>query len=92
MHYLDQIGMIASFVLPLFNIPLALRMIQRKSSDDISLIWVIGVWACIILMSPRALTSSDTAFRLFGIMNLIFFTLVMLFTFRYRSFGKQKID
>ena len=81
-----ELGMIASFLLPLFNIPLVLRIVKRKSSDDISLIWVSGVWICILLMTPRALVSTDLAFKLFGIMNLVFFTLVMFFTVKYRFF------
>ena len=88
MKLIYQIGAIAGFVLPLFNIPLILRMIKRKSSDDISIAWVVGVWICILLMTPRALTSGDLAFRLFGITNIIFFTLVVFFTLKYRFFKK----
>jgi len=84
MKFVYQIGAIAGFVLPIFNIPLILHMIKRKSSDDISIAWVVGVWVCILLMTPRALTSDDLAFRLFGITNIIFFTLVVFFTFKYR--------
>ena len=84
MKLIYQIGAIAGFALPLFNIPLILRMIKRKSSDDISITWVVGVWVCIVLMTPRALTSDDLAFRLFGITNIIFFTLVVFFTLKFR--------
>ena len=84
MDFLTQLGAIAGFVLPFFNIPLILRIVKRRSSDDISLVWVIGVWICILLMSPSALTSKDIAFRAFGITNLIFFTAVTFATFKYR--------
>ncbi len=84
-----DIGVIASFALPLFNIPLILRMIERKSSEDISMIWVIGVWVCIILMTPRALMSKDLAFQVYGVMNIVFFTLVLFFSAKYR---KRKKD
>ena len=84
-----KIGAIAGFILPFFNIPLIVRIIKRKSSDDISLVWVIGVWVCILFMSPTALTSSDFAFRAFGVTNLIFFTTVVVVTVRYRL-GKKK--
>ena len=79
-----KLGILASFVLPLFNIPLILRIVKRKSSDDISVIWVVGVWICILFMTPAALTSTDIAFRVFGVMNIIFFTAVLFFTLKYR--------
>jgi uncharacterized protein with PQ loop repeat len=85
MEFLSQIGAIAGFILPFFNIPLILRIVKRKSSDDISLVWVIGVWICILLMSPAALTSKDIAFRAFGVTNLIFFTAVVFATVRYHK-------
>lgn len=89
MKLLSYIGALAGFILPFFNIPLILRIIQRKSSDDISLVWVIGVWICILLMSPNALTSTDFAFRAFGWTNLFFFTGVLAVTIKYRI-GKSK--
>ncbi len=77
--------MIASFVLPIFNIPLILRMIKRKSSSDISMTWVIGVWVCIVIMTPAALVSNDIAFKGYGVTNIIFFSLVLFFTAKYRK-------
>ena len=85
MDFLNQAGLIASFILPLFNIPLIMRVIHRKSSEDISLTWVTGVWICTVIMTPRALISEDAAFRLYGISNIIFFTLVFIFTVKYRK-------
>lgn len=89
MDMIFKIGFVASLLLPLFNIPLILRMIRRKSSQDISLTWVVGVWMCIVLMTPRALMSSDLAFRYYGIVNIIFFTLVLFFTVKYRKKKEQ---
>ena len=80
MNFLSKLGAVAGFILPFFNIPLILHIIKRKSSDDISLVWVIGVRVCILIMSPAALTSKDVAFRSFGITNLIFFTAVTFVT------------
>ena len=80
-----QVGAIAGFILPFFNIPLIIRIVQRKSSADLSLVWVGGVWVCIILMSPAALTSDDLAFKAFGWTNLIFFTAVAFVAFKYRE-------
>ena len=65
MDFLIHMGAIAGFILPFFDIPLIFHIIRRKSSDDISLVWVIGVETCILLMSPSALTSKDIAFRAF---------------------------
>ncbi|MGH7198420.1 MAG: hypothetical protein ACREH5_06765 [Candidatus Omnitrophota bacterium] len=82
--WIEKIGMVAGVVLPLFNIPLIVRLIKRKSSKDFSVLWAVGVWICIILMTPQALRSSDLAFRAFGIVNVIFFSLVTFFILKYR--------
>ncbi len=89
MELMSKAGTVASFLLPLFNIPLIFRIVKRKSSDDISAIWVVGVWICILFMTPAALTSSDVTFRVFGIMNVIFFSLVAFFALKYRGSKKS---
>ena len=89
MTFFSYVGMVASIALPLFNIPLILRIIKRKSADDISLIWVFGVWLCILLMSPATLTSKDVIFYWFGWMNLIFFTGVVVVTVKYHHKFKK---
>ena len=83
--FIQKMGIIGGVVLPLFNIPLILRLIKRKSSADFSLSWAIGVWVCIILMTPQALKSSDIAFRSFGMVNAFFFSIVVFFILKYRS-------
>lgn len=90
MNILHTIGIWAGAILPLFNIPLIMRIIKRKSADDISLVWLFGVWICILLMSPAALTSSDFGFRAFGWMNIIFFTGVVVVTVKYHHRFKKK--
>ena len=82
--WIEKIGMISAVSLPLFNIPLIIRLIQRKRSEDFSLSWALGVWTCIVLMTPQALRSQDTTFRAFGIVNLIFFSVVAFLVFKYR--------
>jgi uncharacterized protein with PQ loop repeat len=79
-----MIGMVAGVVMPLFNIPMIMRIVRRRSSADISLTWVLGVWFCILLMTPSALKSDDLVFRAFGMVNLLFFTCVMLVVLWYR--------
>ncbi|PIQ87335.1 MAG: hypothetical protein COV74_01205 [Candidatus Omnitrophica bacterium CG11_big_fil_rev_8_21_14_0_20_45_26] len=81
---MSMIGIAAAFIMPFFNIPLIIRLVKRKRSDDISLLWAGGVWVCIVLMTPAALVSPDTAFRLFGYSNVIFFTAVTFLIFYYR--------
>jgi uncharacterized protein with PQ loop repeat len=85
---IDQTGLIAAIILPLFNIPLILRMIQRKSAEDISFIWVGGVWVCILLMIPSGLRSEDITWRAFNIMNVLLFTAVFIVTVKYKFFKK----
>lgn len=85
MRLLETIGMVAAAAMPLWNIPLILRIERRRSSADISLAWVLGVWACILLMSPAAVRSSDPTFRIFGWMNLVLFTGVVVQVLRFRD-------
>lgn len=81
---IQKIGMLASVALPFFNLPLILRIIKRKSSEDISMIWAVGVWVCIVMMTPSALRSADLIFRVFGVANLILFSGVFVAALKYR--------
>lgn len=80
----QTIGLIAGIILPFFNVPLIVRIVQRKSSKDISLFWAVGVWVCIMLMAPRAFTSEDIVWRIFSYINTFLFTLVAITVLRYR--------
>ncbi len=79
------LGFLGSLALPLFNIPLMIKLYRRKSSADLSLVWVIGVEVCIILMLPAGLESQDLIFRVFAVMNILFFTGVACLAFYYRE-------
>ncbi len=81
----EKIAFIAAIVLPLWNIPLIVRVIKRKSSSDISIYWVLGVWTCFLLMAPEAFASPDPVWRVFNIMNLILFTAVAGVVLAYRK-------
>jgi uncharacterized protein with PQ loop repeat len=81
---LQATGMLAGILMPFFNIPLIVKIFRRRSSKDISLSWALGVWICIVLITPSAVRSQDNVFRIFGIINLIFFSGVMFAVFRYR--------
>ena len=82
---MEKVALVAAVVLPLWNIPLILRVVKRKSSKDISLYWVLGVWTCFILMMPQALQSTDPVWRVFNIMNIILFTAVVIVVLFYRK-------
>lgn len=78
------IGLIAGIILPLWNIPLIVRIQRRRSSQDISLPWALGVFGCLVLMFPSALLSSDTVFKTFSIVNIVLFTAVVVQVLRFR--------
>ena len=89
MTIIQQVGLVSSVVMPLWNIPLILRIIERKSSEDISMAWCMGVWICAILMAPSGWTSTDLVWRTFNIVNLILFTGVVITVLRYRKKGSN---
>ena len=80
----EKIALIAAIVLPLWNIPLIVKIIKRKSSRDISLAWALGVWICFVIMAPDALTSDDLVWRVFNMVNLVLFTGVMIAVISFR--------
>lgn len=83
--FIEKVGLIAAVVLPLWNIPLIVRIIRRRSSQDISLWWALGVWTCILLMAPAGFRSVDIVWRAFNIVNLTLFTAVFIVILRYRK-------
>lgn len=82
---MEKLALVAAIVLPLWNIPLIVRVVKRRSSRDISIYWVLGVWTCFLLMAPEAFRSSDPIWRIFNIVNLIFFTAVVIVVLAYRN-------
>lgn len=82
---IETIGLITGIILPLWNIPLIMRIEKRKSSEDISLYWAVGVWVCLVFMFPSALISKDIVYKIYSMINIIFFTVVMIQTVRYRK-------
>ena len=84
-RWIEIIGIVAGVTLPLFNIPLIFRVVKRKSAEDFSISWAVGVWICILLMTPQALRSQDLAFRAYGIVNIIFFSAVAFLVLKYRG-------
>ena len=81
---IETIGLIAAIALPLWNIPLIVRVAKRKSSADISLAWALGVLGCLIAMLPSGLQSPDPVFKVFTVVNLLLFSGVVIQIVRYR--------
>lgn len=90
MTMIQTIGLIASIILPFFNIPLMLRMIKRRSSEDLSLVWAIGVWICLTLMLPAGWTSTDTVFHTFTAVNFTLFSGVVAVAIFFRIKSRKK--
>ncbi|OGW75488.1 MAG: hypothetical protein A2Z72_04500 [Omnitrophica bacterium RBG_13_46_9] len=86
---MQKIAFLAAIVLPLWNIPLIVRVIKRRSSKDISVYWVLGVWTCFLLMAPEGFRSPDRVWRAFNIMNLILFTAVVIVVLTYRTMDRK---
>ena len=82
------IALVASVILPLWYIPLILKIVRRKSSRDVSLGWAIGVWVCLALMAPSGFVSKDVVWKTFNIANLCFFSAVVVTVLIYRN-GKD---
>ena len=82
---MKTIALIAAIILPLWNMPLIVRIIKRRSSEDISIPWALGVWICFLLMAPEAFRSPDIVWRAFNVMNLILFTAVVSTVLIYRK-------
>lgn len=84
---IQKIALVAAIILPLWNIPLIIRIAKRKSSRDISIYWVLGVWICLALMAPSGFVSKDIVWRVFNIMNFILFSFVVISVLAYRKGG-----
>mgnify|MGYP003981196215 FL=1 len=77
------VGVVASVILPLFNIPLILKIRKTGSSKDYSLTWTFGIMGCTLLMLPAVLSTHDIGFKAFGIINLVTFSTVMFYILKY---------
>ena len=86
----DTIGLWAGIILPLWDIPLIVRIIRRKSSADISLIWMWGLWASSVLMAPSALIANTNKAAVgFNIVNVTALTTLLVVVLKYHR-GKTE--
>ncbi|MDP2912690.1 MAG: hypothetical protein Q8N91_01615 [Candidatus Omnitrophota bacterium] len=83
------IALIFGIILPFWNIPLVVRIMKRKSSEDISIFWALGVWTCLLFMAPSAFISTDFVWRVFSIVNLVIFSFVVAVVLFYRNKKKR---
>ncbi|MFC1666454.1 hypothetical protein ACFL0P_01090 [Candidatus Omnitrophota bacterium] len=82
---IDNIALVASIILPLWNIPLIMRIIKRRSSEDISIYWAVGVWICLVAILPSGLKSDFIVWKVFAIFNLFFFSCVTFCTLLFHN-------
>ena len=79
------IGFWAGVALPLWDIPLIVHVVKRKSSQDISVSWAVGIWFTSVLMAPSAFISGDKLAIGFNIMNVTMLTGVVIVVIKYRK-------
>lgn len=87
---IEKMALIGAIALPLWNIPLILHIIKRKSADDISMPWVVGVWVCIVMMFPSGINLPDLVWRIYNWINITCFTMVLVTVLYYRIFKKRQ--
>jgi uncharacterized protein with PQ loop repeat len=80
----QTIGLWAGIMLPLWDIPLIVRVLKRKSASDISVVWAWGIWGSSILMAPSAFVSGDKAAIGFNLTNCITLTIVLIVVLKYQ--------
>lgn len=86
MQMMEYVSTAAAAALPLFDIPLIVRIVRRKSSADISVSWIVGLWVCSVGMAPAAIISStDFVWKTFNIFNVILLTGVLWAVIYYRK-------
>jgi uncharacterized protein with PQ loop repeat len=82
----DTIAFWAGVVLPLWDIPLILHIIRRKSSADISIVWMWGLWGTSVLMAPSAwIEQTNPAAVAFNIVNVTALTALLVVVMKYRE-------
>ncbi len=81
----QTIALIASIILPFWNIPLILNIVRRKSSRDVSMEWAVGVWICLLLMAPAGIISPDFVWKTYTVINFSLFSVVMVTVLIYRK-------
>lgn len=84
MTLMDQAATVAGAVLPLFDLSLIMHVVKRRSSEDISITWAVGLWLTSVAMAPTGLMSGDLASKAFNLVNVIMLTIVVWVVIKYR--------
>ena len=82
-NLVDITGFIGS-IMPLWNIPLIIKIVRNQSSNEISLLWLFGVWVSILCLLPQSLKSLNLHLKVSGILNVIFFSIVAFTVLYYK--------
>jgi uncharacterized protein with PQ loop repeat len=82
---LEVLALIASVIMPLWNIPLIVKIVRRRSSSDMSLFWAWGVWLCMLLMLPWAVQTGEVVLKVFSWVNFVLFSGVVCAVMKYRE-------
>ena len=78
----EKIGFWAGVALPLFDIPLIIHVVKRKSSADISMIWIVGLWATSVML---LIGTKEQMAMGFNIVNVLMLTILMAVVIKYRK-------
>lgn len=81
----NLIGFWAGMILPLWDIPLIVRIIKRKSSADISLGWIWGLWITSVLMTPNAFMVGNHIAIGFNVVNVLMLTILLIVVIKYQK-------
>jgi hypothetical protein len=81
----DTIGFWAGVILPLWDIPLIVRIIRRQSSADISVVWMWGIWASSVLMAPVAFIANNASAIAFNIVNVATLSVLLVVVLKYHQ-------
>lgn len=81
----EWLAMLASVIMPMWNIPLIIKILHRRSSRDLSLYWLWGVWTCMVLMVPWGLVTQDKVLKVFTLVNVLLFSVVVFVVMKYRK-------
>lgn len=85
----ETVGLWAGAILPLWDIPLMVRIIRRQSSSDISLFWAWGIWLSSVLMAPSSFVVANKIAMVFNIVNVTTLTALLMIVVKYHR-GEQK--
>lgn len=79
-----ELGYICSMIVPVFHIPLIMKLVRKKSSQEWSLLSVIGFWIATLGIQPWALMTDDRALTILNTLSLMFISVELVLVIKYR--------